>query len=192
MPILSEEPSFFPATLLGESDTLLGDIAWEPTGRRWWALYTRARQEKAISRALLARQIPFYLPLIKKTSVIRGRSITSHIPLFAGYVFLYGSDEERVLSLTTNRISRILTIHDVDNFWHDLRQIHRLISSNAALTVESRLIPGNRVRVTSGPFAGIEGTVLTRRNRARLLVSVDFLQQGASVEIDDFLLEPVD
>jgi hypothetical protein len=34
--------------------------------------------------------------------------------------------------------------------------------------------------------------VLVRRNHTRLLVSVDFLQQGASVEIDDFLLECAD
>ena len=52
--------------------------------------------------------------------------------------------------------------------------------------------PGDRVRVRRGPLAGVEGTVLTRRGRKRLLVSVDFLQQGASVEIEDFLLEPID
>ncbi len=186
MPILSQEPSLFPETLLEE------EAIWDLTGRRWWTLYTRARQEKAISRTLLARQVPFYLPLVKKTSIIRGRSVTSHIPLFPGYVFLYGSDEERVFSLTTNRISRILTIDDPDSFWRDLQQVHRLIASNAPLTVESRLVSGNRVRVTSGPLMGIEGTVLSRRGGDRLLVSVDFLQRGASVEIDDFSLEPLD
>jgi len=186
VPILSQEPSLFPETLLED------EAIWELTGRRWWALYTRARQEKAISRALLARQVPFYLPLVKKTSNIRGRHVTSHIPLFPGYVFLYGSNEERVFSLTTNRISRILAIENADTFWHDLQQVHQLISSNAPLTVESRLMSGNRVRVTSGPLTGIEGTVLTRRGANRLLVSVDFLQQGASVEIDDFSLEPLD
>jgi len=186
VPILRQEPSLFPETLLEE------EAIWDLTGRRWWALYTRARQEKSISRALLARQIPFYLPLLKKTSAIRGRNVTSHIPLFPGYVFLYGSDEERVFSLTTNRISRILAVDDPDNFWRDLQQVHRLLASNAPLTVESRLVSGNRVRVTNGPLMGIEGTVLTRRGAARLLVSVDFLQQGASVEIDDFSLEPID
>ena len=185
MPILSEEPSLYPETLLDEPTC-------ESSDRQWWVLYTKARQEKAVSRDLLGYQIPFYLPLVQKTSVSRGRNITSHIPVFSGYVFLYGTEEERVWSLKTNRISRILTIDDPDRFVRDLCQLRQLIATNAPLTVESRLVVGNRVRVRHGPFAGLEGTVLMRRGKARLLVAINFLQQGASVEVDDFLLEPID
>lgn len=185
MPILSEEPTLFP-------DTLLDETACEPSDRRWWVLYTKARQEKAISRDLLGFQIPFYLPLVGKTSVSRGRTISSHIPLFPGYVFLYGSEEERIRSLTTNRISRVLKVDDPAGLLHDLRQLRQLIASKAPLTVESRLVPGNRVRVRHGSLAGLEGIVLTRRAETRLLVSVNFIQKGASVEVDDFLLEPID
>ena len=66
------------------------------------------------------------------------------------------------------------------------------VLSDAPLTVERRLVPGNRVRVRHGPLAGIEGVVLTRRGNTQLLVAVNFLQQGASVEIDDYVLEPID
>jgi transcription antitermination factor NusG len=92
----------------------------------------------------------------------------------------------------TNRISRVLTVCDPERLWADLRQISQLISANEPLTAEARLVPGDRVRVRYGPFEGLEGTVLRRGGRTRLLVSVDFLQQGASVEIDDFMLELVD
>jgi transcriptional antiterminator RfaH len=185
MPILSEEPSQFPETLLEETPPGSED-------RCWWVLYTKARQEKATARQLLTFRIPFYLPLVHKTFVSRGRKMCSYIPLFSGYVFMFGTEEERVRSLTTNRISRIISVEDAEQLVHDLRQLQQLIASDAPLTVESRLVPGNRVRVRRGPFAGVEGTVLTRRGKTRLLVAVDFLQQGASVEIDDFLLEPVD
>jgi transcriptional antiterminator RfaH len=185
MPILREEPSLYPETLLDE-------LVREPSPRRWWVLYTRARQEKAIARELLGHQIPFYLPLVKKISIRGGRKLTSHIPLFSGYVFLFGSDQDRICSLTTNRVSRVLTTSDPDRLVHDLRQLRRLIESDAPLTVERRLLPGSHVRVRQGALMGLEGTVLTRRGATRLLVSVDFLQQGASVEIDDFFLEPVD
>jgi hypothetical protein len=58
--------------------------------------------------------------------------------------------------------------------------------------MESRLAPGRRVRVRHGALAGLEGTVLLRRGRTRLLVAVDFLQQGASVDIEDYCLEAID
>ena len=184
MPILSEETSLYP-------ETLFADGLDNSSGRQWWVLYTKARQEKAIARDLLGYAIPFYLPLVKKWSVNRGRTVASQIPLFPGYVFMHGTEQERVRSLTTNRISRILTIDDPRQLVHDLSQLKQLIVADAPLTVESRLIPGNRVRVRRGPFAGIEGVVVTRRGQTRLLVSIDFLQQGASVEIDDYLLEPL-
>ena len=185
MPILGEEVSLYPLTLLDGTDGQAVD-------RQWWVLYTKARQEKAVARDLAAFGSPFYLPLVKKTFVHGGRTFRSYIPLFSGYVFLYGSDNERVRSLTTNRIARVLTVHDQDRLQHDLSQVRKLIAANVPLTVEGRLEPGDRVRVRHGTFAGLEGRVLFRRGQVRLVVSVNFLQQGASVEIEDFMLEPID
>jgi transcriptional antiterminator RfaH len=183
MPILEEETSIFPETLLSEAHEM---------DRRWLALYTKARQEKALARELLKYRIPFYLPLVKKTSIARGRKRTSLVPLFGGYLFLFASEEERVRTLTTNRVSRVLSVESPEQLVFDLAQLRQLIAAGAPLTVESRLSPGRRVRVRQGAFAGLEGTVLKRRAETRLLVSVNFLQKGASVEIDDFLLEPLE
>jgi transcription antitermination factor NusG len=185
VPILKEEPSMFPESLLDAAPS-------DAEGRRWLALYTKARQEKSLARELLKYGIPFYLPLVRKTGVARGRKRTSLVPLFGGYVFLFGSEEDRIRTLTTNRISRILPVEDPDQLVFDLRQLRQLIAANAPLTVESRLGPGQRVRVRQGAFAGLEGTVVKRRGETRLLISINFLQQGASVEIDDFMLDPLD
>jgi transcription antitermination factor NusG len=185
VPILKEEPSLFP-------ETLLEDCLKEVSDRRWWVIYTKARQEKALSRELFSSRIPFYLPLIKHTRICRGRRRTSFVPLFSGYVFLYASEAERIRSLTTNRISRILTVTDPEQLVYDLGQLRRLIASDAPLSVERRLSAGDRVRVKQGALMGLEGRILVRRGITRLLVSVNFLQQGASVEVEDYCLERLD
>jgi hypothetical protein len=41
-------------------------------------------------------------------------------------------------------------------------------------------------------MAGMEGIVLKRQGATRLLVAVTMLQQGVSVAVDDYLLDPVD
>ena len=185
MPILKEEPSLFP-------ETLLEDCIRENSDRRWWVIYTKARQEKSLARDLFAFRIPFYLPLVKKTAIVKRRKRTSFVPLFSGYVFLHAAEAERIKSMTTNRISRILSVNDAEQLVYDLEQLRRLIASNAPLSVEQKLAPGDRVRVKQGALMGLEGTVLVRRGVTRLLVRVNFLQQGASVEVDDYLLERVD
>jgi transcription antitermination factor NusG len=163
----------------------------ESLDRRWWAVYTKARQEKAFARDLLRHEIPFYLPVVKKTLVYRGRRVRSRVPLFGGYVFLFGTDDERGTSLATSRVSRMLPVGDPEKLRSDLRELQRLIDAGIPLTIEGRLAPGRRVRVRRGPFEGIEGTVVKRRSGMRLVVHVDFLQQGASVEIEDYMVEPI-
>jgi transcription antitermination factor NusG len=185
MPVLAKETSLFPETLLESPDFLAVDT-------QWMVIYTKPRQEKSLARDLLRQSISFYLPLVKKTRQYGRRHLASFAPLFDGYLFLLGSEKQRTLALATNRVLRILPVNDGLRMITDLRQIERLIRADVPLTVESRLQAGRNVRVRSGPFMGVEGVVLRRRGKIRLLVSVNFLQQGASVEIEDFRLEPLD
>jgi transcription antitermination factor NusG len=170
---------------------LFESLPAEQPDRRWWAVYTQTRQEKALARQLLAYRIPYYLPLIPRNQLSRGRAVKSYIPLFPGYVFVYGCDDERVRAMTTNRVVTVLPVADQRQFYHDLAQIGRLIDSNAPLSVESRLSPGQKVRVKRGVLSGLEGVVTHRRGGSRLLVAVEMLRQGVSISIEDFVLEPV-
>ena len=59
------------------------------------------------------------------------------------------------------------------------------------LTPEAKLESGDLVRVRSGPFADYEGTVVRREGKTRLLLSIQFLEQGVSMELDEAVLEPL-
>src|SRR5262249_11656864 len=115
-----------------------------------------------------------------------------HVALFAGYVFMYGTVADRHRALTTNCVSRWLPAPSGAELTQDLRRICKLINSGAALTPEARLERGARVKVRSGPLAGIDGVIIQREGRARLLVAVDFLKQGASLLIEDHAVERCD
>ncbi len=184
MPILPSEPDIYPRELLEQPAA--GDLELAP----WWAMYTLARREKELMRRLRTMEIGFYAPLIvKRTRSPGGRVRTSFVPLFPSYVFVRASEQQRHQALTTNCISRTLSVPDAASLVRDLRQIRRLIELDAPLTVEARIEPGRRVRVRSGPMAGLEGTVLKRRGKDWLVVAVEFLQQGASVLLEDFQVE---
>ena len=113
----------------------------------------------------------------------------SHLPLFTGYMFLFADEIERTQCLKTNRVSQMHVVTDPNQLRYDLQQIQRLIDADALLTLERRLAPGQLVRVRTGPFKGTTGVLVSRRGDTKLLVAVDFLGQGVTVEIDDFQLE---
>lgn len=61
------------------------------------------------------------------------------------------------------------------------------VPSGAPMT-GSPLQAGNRVQVAHGVFAGVEGVVRERRDPGRVIVSLNLLQAGVSLEIDECLL----
>ncbi len=186
MPILPKEPDVYPETLFDRSEFDL------PENTQWWAVYTLARREKDLMRRLRQMSIAHYGPMIKRRSRSpSGRVRHAYVPLFAGYVFLLANEEQRYQALTTNCVSRCLAIPDADQLWHDLLQIRQLIEFDAPLTPEARIEPGMMVRIKSGSMIGTEGHVIKRHGQERLVVAVQFLQQGASVLLEDVQLERI-
>jgi transcriptional antiterminator RfaH len=187
MPILTAEPDLYPGNLFDRPD--LGT----ESDNRWWALYTMSRREKELMRQLRGLDVPHYGPVVaKRQKGPNGRLRTSFLPLFSSYVFFYGDHELRHKALTTNCISRCIEVVDGQGLTHDLKQIRHLIISGAAVTIEARLQPGMRVRVKTGMLQGQEGMIIRRQGETRLLVAVNFLQQGASVLLDDIAVEQID
>jgi transcriptional antiterminator RfaH len=183
MPVLSAETAVFPENLLDEPGC--------DGVRSWWISYTKPRQEKALARDLVDREIPFYLPAVRRQLLVRGKRVISRVPLFPSYVFVHSTPEERQQAIRTNRVCHSFVVEDAQQLLADLQRVRQLIESDAPLTVEARLSPGDRVRVKAGSLLGLEGTVIRRQRQTRLLVAVHFLQQGVSVEIDDCYLEPI-
>jgi transcription antitermination factor NusG len=180
MPLLPSETFLYPEDLLDNPDA----HAAEHGG--WMAFYTRSRREKELMRKILPAKIPFYCPVVRRR--LRspgGRVRSSFVPLFSNYVFALVDDEQRRTCLATNTISRCLPVFDRDELVADLRRIQALIATDMPLTPEARLEPGHLVQVRSGPLRGLEGTVVTRKGEQRLVVAVRFLNQGASVELED-------
>ena len=188
MPLLKPEQDIWPLNLLepSASDEIHDD------SNHWWALYTLARFEKKLMRQLLEIRVPFFGPTIaRRYRSPQGRIRTSVEPLFPNYVFIKGDELARYNAVCTGSVSRWMPVTDPLQLVEDLRQIRNLILTDAPLAPETRLEPGQRVRVKSGVFKGFEGTILRRENEIRLLISVRYMGRGASVKLDDCQLEAI-
>jgi transcriptional antiterminator RfaH len=185
MPILQAEPALYPP------DLFTGAAEAHSPDRRWLVLHVKPRQEKSLARELHGRATPFYLPLTRRVTLVRGRPVPSLIPCFPGYVFVLATPEERLAALGTRRVVRPLTVPDQGELWHDLCQVSRLLAVNADATPDERLVPGTPVEVLSGPLAGLHGVVLRTASGRRLWVQVNFIQRGVSVLLDDCALAPL-
>jgi transcriptional antiterminator RfaH len=134
----------------------------------------------------------FYLPqVLKEDRTPQGRKIRSVIPLFPNYLFLYGDSNDRVSALRGNRLVNVLEVADQESLERDLRQIHRMLSSGLPVQPEPAVPVGARVRITTGPLTGVEGTVMRRAKRDQFVAVVRFLGRGATVDLEDWQVEQV-
>lgn len=188
MPILPAEPDFFPP-----------DLWDDPTAVRrtrdeavWWCLHTRPRQEKATARELRKVAVTFFLPqVLKEDRTPQGRKIRSVIPLFQSYLFLLGDHNDRLSALRGNRLVSVLEVSDQASLERDLRQIHKMLSSGLPVQPEPAVPVGSRVRITTGPLTGLEGTVIRRGKRDQFVAVVRFLGRGATVDLQDWQVEQI-
>ncbi|MHB8499944.1 MAG: UpxY family transcription antiterminator [Candidatus Acidiferrales bacterium] len=159
----------------------------------WYALYTRHQHEKMVDQVLTNKGFSTFLPLYATTHNWKDRTKVLMLPLFPCYVFLKGGIERRLQILTTPGIYGLVSsggqpaaIPAVE-----IEAIQRVIESGARVEAHPYLKCGNRVRVKSGPLAGIEGILVRKKNISRLVLSVEILGTAAAIEVAAFQVEAV-
>ena len=164
----------------------------EELGDRWWVGHTRARFEKVFAWALLNRSTGYFLPMVERVRVSGGRKRRVMMPLFTSYVFFCGDEEDRYAALATNRLCQVIDVPDQEALVREMLALERALQHKVQLDPYPFAAIGQCCRITGGPFVGMEGTVVERTKPARLVLQVGILGQGASMEVDLDLLEPVD
>jgi transcription antitermination factor NusG len=158
----------------------------------WWLAYTRPRFEKVFAWDLYNHGIGYFLPMYEKTIFSGGRNRRLMMPLFTSYVFFCGTEQDRYAAMRTNRLCHTVDVADQQRLIDELASIEAALLSKAVIAGYPGLGVGSRCRVTSGPMKDIEGVIVERKcPRARMVIEVSILTQGALVEIDADLLEPL-
>ena len=178
MAILRHEPELFPEGLFELS----------AIDQPWWVARVRSRHEKALARHLLPHGVPFYLPQSERYVRRSGRSFTSYLPLFPGYVFFRGDRSSRLVALQSQVIHEILSVDDQARLSDELRQLRSLQEAGVPIVPVPSFFPGDGVLVTEGPFRGYSGIVLREKGHSRLIVSISFLRKAVAVELEAYAL----
>ena len=179
---------------LSDNPPMLPEAVTDPAALdgTWWVAHTKARHEKSFAWELGRAGIGYFLPMMHRVTVSGGRKRQVLKPLFTSYVFFCGGDEDRYRALATDRLCTVIPVHDRARFVAELQQIHLAVEGGAEMDPYPGLATGRAARVTAGAFEGMEGRIIEWHGRTRLLLQVSMLGQGAAVEIDADLLEPIE
>jgi transcription antitermination factor NusG len=139
------------------------------------------------------REIENFLPLYNKQREWKdGSNGILHLPLFSSYIFVRIGCGERVRVLKVPGVISIVgggpqPLPVPDSYIHFLREglRHGKIEPHPDLPV------GARVRIRSGVMAGMEGTLLRRKNSLRVVLTLSMIMKSVTIEVDMEDIEPV-
>ncbi len=159
-------------------------------GRRWYALWTRSHCEQLVWDQLTAKGFHAFLPTIDIWSRRAGVRRRIHVPMFPGYLFVCEAiDKASYIEIRKTRgLVCVLGEH-----WDSLvvvpdceiEAIQRVVQIRTPVLAHPYLRVGQRVRITGGPLAGVEG-ILVRQDahKGLLVLSVELLRRSVAVEVD--------
>jgi len=158
-----------------------------PPASRWFAVYTTCRHEKRVAQHFSERAIEHYLPLYRSERKWRdGSRVTLDLPLFPCYIFARISTSERVRVLSVPGALAVVGGTGREPAPLPDAAIDALRSGLEREQIEPHplLVAGQRARIRSGTFAGMEGVVVRRKGSFRVVLTMELIMQSISVEVD--------
>lgn len=153
---------------------------------RWYALRTRSRHEKLVRDQLEKQGIEPLLPTVKRLSQWKDRKKEIEVPLFSGYCFVRFSQRDR---LPVQKVSGVVEVvgsgsrpESIPD--EEIEALRTLMNSVLLYDPHPYLHEGMMVEVVRGPLQGVQGILLRKEKRHRLVIGVRLIQQAAAVEID--------
>ena len=152
----------------------------------WYALRTKSRHEKLVRDQLDKYGIEPLLPTVKRLSQWKDRKKEIEVPLFSGYCFV------RFSQLEKTPVQKIVGVVQVAGSGsrpepipeEEINGLRRLMTSVLPYDPHPYLHEGMKVEVVRGPLQGVQGILLRKEKRHRLVLGVRLIQQAAAVEID--------
>ena len=162
---------------------------------RWCVLWTHSNCEQLVHDQLAAKGFDLFLPTVEAWCRRGGVRRLSRLPLFRGYLFLRDAmDKTSYIEVSKARgLVRVL-----GERWDQLdvvpdseiQAVQRLVGSGLPMLPHPYLREGQRVRITRGPLADVEGIVIRMNHKKGLLVvSVNLLRRSIAVQLDCTALE---
>jgi transcriptional antiterminator NusG len=156
----------------------------------WFAVRTRPRHERVVTKQLESNGIESFLPVCAQVRFWSDRRKVIDFPLFPGYVFV------RTLETTRSR-ARVFQARGVLGFVgpknqgtpipvHQIDAVRTLMQAQFECRPHPYLNIGQRIRIQNGALRGLEGILVRVASDKSLIVSVDLIQRSVAIRLEGY------
>ena len=148
--------------------------------KKWYAIYTKSRNEKMVSANLEVKGIEVYLPLLKILKQWSDRKKWVEVPLFRSYIFVHIYDKNYLDVLQTDGVVRFVTFRNerISIPENQIIAVKSYLEEDDPINIENlEYLPGDRVEVCRGPLRGLLGVFIEVKGKQRVMVEIESIGQ---------------
>lgn len=163
-----------------------------PEEGSWYALYTCPRHEKRVVKQIEQHRISCFLPLYRSVRRWKDRRKELDLALFPGYVFVQIALHDRLRILQMASVVRFVSFNGspLPLPRGEMEALMNGLTSGVRAEPHPYLRVGRRVNVKHGPLAGSQGILIRRKDKFRIVLSLDLIMRSVAVEVDEADVEP--
>lgn len=154
----------------------------------WYLIYIKPRQERYALANLQRQGFQCYLPTLPSEKLRQGMLMVTEEPLFPRYLFIRLGQGDSAPSWapirSTKGVSRLVSFGvEPAKVADSLVEALRAQEASVQAEPERLFKPGERIRLTETPFAGIEGIFQMADGERRVMVLIELLSKQVPVRV---------
>lgn len=153
----------------------------------WFVIHTKPRQEKRALDNLENQNYRCYLPTITIEKLINNHIEVCVEPLFSRYLFINIEENQTWAPIrSTKGVSNIVSFGGSPAKVSDelITELHNCEQGSACKQPSRLYTQGERVQITDGPFAGLEGVFQMNDGEARAFILIEILRKPLKLRLD--------
>lgn len=155
----------------------------------WHVVFVKSHHEKKVDARFKQLNIDSFLPMISAIRQWSDRKKKVTVPLFPGYIFVnINSSKDYSKALSVNGVlnflyqdSKFAQVKD-----YEMDNIQRILRLDTATDIETTSFTGkigDHVKITQGPLEGMVCQIINAKNKKKILVSIQSIQQAIRASV---------
>lgn len=165
------------------------------SSKKWYAVYTKSRQEKKVAKILQQNNVEYYLPLQKVLKQWSDRKKWQEVPLFSGYIFTYINEKNYFKIVELPGIVGFIKFENKlsDIPIQQIEAIKTYLLDDKRVSLEDNTIYeiGNKIEIVKGPMQGLVGTLIQISGKQRALIEIECVNKQLVINIPKSLFKQV-
>lgn len=169
-------------------------LAIHPKEKRWFAVYTRYKREKLVTRQLTQKGVEAYVPLQEFTRYYTRKIKKVELPLISCYIFVRINKSDYVHVLETPDVvtfirfdSKLVAIPE-----EEIQILRQVVGDDQEIDIsQEKVSVGQQAEIVGGRLTGLKGKVVQTHGEKNFIIELSALNYNLHMQVPKKYLRPV-